>query len=198
MTAPSYRLETIALNLIERLEGARRTWATEPEVARTELSRAANDQLERILAEHDEIIDTPGWSEVVRREIQQTFLPRYLRLAIDHNALEERGYNAWRGGDPIGRIVGGLAAVTAAMVLVRLVHHPGALVGFAIALAVPFIPEIRRVYFRRRYRAALQQVVDDMARIQSEIERFPAAGVSSPVAPEAIRVPPPPQTERPS
>ena len=52
MTAPSYRLDTIALNLIERLEGARRTWATEPDVARTELSRAANDQLERILAEH--------------------------------------------------------------------------------------------------------------------------------------------------
>lgn len=198
MTAPSYRLDTIALNLIERLEGARRTWATDPDAARTELSRAADEQLARILAEHDEFADNPGWSATARREIRETFLPRYLRLAVDHNALEERGYNAWRRGDPIARIVAGVAAIGAAMAFVRVVHHPAAFVGLAVALAVPFIPEIRRFHFRRRYRAELQGVVDDMARIQGELDRFPAAEVDTPAAPEAARVPPPRQTERPS
>jgi hypothetical protein len=198
MTAPSYRLDTIALNLIERLEGARRTWATDPDAARVELSRTADEQLERILAEHDEFIDTPGWSEIARREIRETFLPRYLRLAVDHNALEERGYNAWRRGDPIARILAGGAAIAAAMAFVRVVHHPAALVGLAVAMAVPFIPEIRRFHFRRRYRSELQDAVNDMARIQGELDRFPAAEAESPAAPEAARVPPPRQTERPS
>lgn len=196
MTSPSYRLDTIALNLIERLEGARRTWATDPDTARTELSRTADEQLERILAEHDELIDTPGWAATARREIRQTFLPRYVRLAVDHNALEESGYNAWRRGDPIARIVAGGAAVAAALAFVRVVHHPAALVGLAVAMAVPFIPEIRRLHFRRRYRAELQAVVNDMARIQGELDRFPAAELDSPAASEAARVPPPRQTER--
>jgi hypothetical protein len=200
MTAPSYRLDTIALNLIERLEGARRTWSQDPAAAERELSRIAAEQLDRILAEHDEILDTPGWSATARREVLETFLPRYIRLAVDHNALEERGYNAWRRGDPIARIIGGGAAITLAMAVARLVHHPAALVGFAIALCVPFIPEIRRFHFRRRYRAELQLVVDDMARIQGELERFPAAEAPPAAAPspEAARVPPPRQTERPS
>ena len=202
MTAPSYRLDTLALNLIERLEGARRTWATDPETARTELARIAGEQLERILAEHDELIDTPGWSETARRELTETFLPRYLRLAVDHNALEERGYNAWRRGDPIARIVGGVGAITAALAFVRLVHHPAALVAVAFALGVPFVPEIRRFFFRRRYRLALQEVVDDMARIQGELDRFPMTGPIStgPVdtSSEAAHVPRPRQTELPS
>lgn len=198
MTAPSYRLETLALNLIERLEGARRTWSTDPDTARRELGRIAHEQLDRILAEHDELVDTPGWSAAARREMLETFLPRYLRLAVDHNLLEERGYDAWRRGDPIARIVAGGAAIGAAMAFVRVVHHPAALVGLAVAMAVPFIPEIRRLHFRRRYRAELQDVVDDMARIQGELDRFPAAEVDPPAAPEAARVPPPRQTERPS
>jgi len=202
MTAPSYRLDTLALNLIERLEGARRTWATEPDAARSELTRIAREQLVRMLAEHDELMDTPGWSDTARRELLETFLPRYLRLAVDHNALEERGYNAWRRGDPVARVVGGVAAISAAMVLARLIHHPMALVPFAFALCVPFLPDIRRLHFRRRYRIALQEVVDDMARIQGELDRFPAAmpddGPAMPDSSEAARVPPPRQMERPS
>ena len=202
MTALSYRLDTLALNLIERLEGARRTWATEPDAARGELTRIASEQLARMLAEHDELMDTPGWSDMARRELLETFLPRYLRLAVDQNALEERGYNAWRRGDPVARVVGGVAAISAAMVLARLIHHPMALLAFAFALCVPFLPDIRRLHFRRRYRSALQEVVDDMGRIQGELDRFPvAAPDDAPVASdssEAPRVSPPRQMERPS
>jgi hypothetical protein len=194
MTAPSYRLDTICANLIERLEGARRTWSGDPDGARRELTRIADEQLTRILAEHDELVDTPGWSALARREVMETFLPRYLRLAVDHNALEERGYDAWRQGDPIARIVGTVVSMTVALGCVRLVHHPAALVLVPVALAVPFVPEIRRLHFRRKYRVLLQEVVDDMGRIQGELDRFPAgAGADS----DTTRPRPQPQTERP-
>ena len=174
MTTPSYRLDTICGNLIERLEGARRTWRTDPEGAAAGLERIAAEQLNRILDDYEDIYDGPAWPNTVRREVLQTFLPRYVRLAIDHNRLEERGYDAWRSGDPIARVVGGLVALGAAGLVVRVVHRPAALIAFAVAMAVPFIPEIRRFHYRRRYGQLLQEVVDDMGRIQDELDRYPA------------------------
>jgi hypothetical protein len=181
MTTASYRLDSICGNLIERLEGARRTWRADPESAARGLRRVAVEQLDRVLADYEEMYDGAAWPDTVRREVLETFLPRYTRLAIDHNHLEERGYDAWRNGDPIARLIGGLVALSAAGVLVRVVHHPASLVAFVVALAVPFVPEIRRFYFRRQYGQLLQEVVDDMSRIQAELDRYPAAhGKKSP------------------
>lgn len=170
---PSYRLDNIAGQLIERLEGARRTWAGDDEAAHRELEIIARNHLASVVAEHDDLIGTPGWGETLSREITQTFLPRYLRLAVAQNHLESTGYGAWRNGDVIGRFVGGAAALVGWMVIARLVHHPAALAGALLALSVPFFPDIRRFAGRRRYRRELQSAVDDLARIQTQIERLP-------------------------
>ncbi len=202
MTPPSYRLDVVCGSLLERLEGTRRTWLGDPEAARAGFRRIAEEVVDGVVAERAALMGEDGWGEVLRREVLETFLPRYTRLAVDHNALEEAGYRAWRGGDPVARVVAGLLALLAAALVARFVHHPLALVAFAGVLVAPFTPEIRQSWFRRRYRRLLQEVIDDMARIQDELERqgdpallladAPPASEPArrPVAPTATREPP--------
>ena len=54
----------------------------------------------------------------------------------------------------------------------RLLHHPITILLFIFALFVPILPELRAFYHRRQYAASLQAAVDDMGRIQDELDRF--------------------------
>ena len=172
--------------VVERLEGARRTWLTDPEAARAGLARIGAEHVERVIAEHDELMGDDGTGAALRREVIDTMLPRYLRLALDHNELEHIGYKSWRKGDPVARIAATVAALLLAYVVTRLVHSPVVFTLFGLALFVPFVPELRAGWYRRRYQAELQSLVDDMLRIQTELDRFPAA-VTTPSEPSAAR-----------
>lgn len=195
MTAQSYRIDTVCANLIEHLEGARRTWPGRPDEAHAGFRRIAEETLDKVTGEHDELFGASGWGETLRREVLDTFLPRYERLAVDQTDLEVQGYNAWRGGDPVARVVVTAGALLGALALERWVHHPVALVAFAGVFLAPVVPEIRAFAYRRRYRRLLQEVVDDMSRIQDELERY-ANAAPAPVS-ESERAPRKPrQTER--
>ena len=181
MTVSSYRLDTVAVHLIERLEGARRSYQERPAEGEAAFARIAEEELGRIIAEHDDLMDDPGYGARLRREVHETFLPRYVRLAADHNALEVAGYHAWRRGDPIARGVTTLGALLVALGFVRTVHHPVALVAFAVVLLVPFLPEIRRGHHRRQYRRLLQEIVADLGRIQDRLDVYsPEAAFEDP------------------
>ncbi len=167
-----YRLDTVAASLVERLEGARRTWVGQPDAAREGMARIASETLDLVIAEHDRIMPGTQWSEMLRRELLGTFLPRYIRLAVAHNALEAAGYGAWRQGDPLARVMATGGMLMAAVVIERLLHHPITIVLFIFSLFVPALPEIRAWYHRRQYTGVLQDAVDDMGRIQDELDRF--------------------------
>lgn len=173
MAPPSYRIDTVAVSLIERLEGARPTWAGDPTAAAEGFRRIAGEHVDAVLAERGELLGPEPEGEAMRREVLETFLPRYTRLAIDQNALEQAGYHAWRRGDPVARVVGTLVAIALVAALYRVLHHPLTLVFMLGAFLAPFAPDLRRAWYRRRYRAELQEVVDDMARIQASLEAAP-------------------------
>ncbi len=173
MAPSSYRLDSVAVTLIERLEGARPTWIGDEAKAREGFRRIAEEHVDALLAERRELLGPEPEGEAMRREVLETFLPRYTRLAIDHNADEEAGYHAWRRGDPVARVLGTLFAFALVAALYRVLHHPVALVFLAAALTVPFLPDLRRAWYRRRYRALLQETVDDMARIQLSLASRP-------------------------
>lgn len=187
MSTGSYSLPGVTAAVVERLEGARRTWLTEPDNAREGLGRIAAEHVERVIAEHDELLGDDGTGAVLRREVLETMLPRYLRLALDHNELEHIGYKSWRKGDPVARIAATAFALTLAYGVTRLVHSPVALALFGLALLVPFVPELRASWHRRRYQGELQSLVDDMVRIQVELDRFPAPAAAQPSAVRATR-----------
>lgn len=172
MPPTPYRLDTVAASLVERLEGARRTWVGQPDAAREGMTRIASETLDLIIAEHDRIMPGAKWGGMLRRELMETFLPRYIRLAVAHNALEAAGYGAWRKGDPLARVMATGGMLMAAVVIERLLHHPATLLLFIFALFVPALPELRAWYHRSQYAGALQDAVDDMGRIQEELDRF--------------------------
>jgi hypothetical protein len=172
MPATPYRLDTVAASLVERLEGARRTWVGQPTAAAEGMTRIASETLDLVIAEHDRIMPGSRWGPMLRRELMETFLPRYIRLAVAHNAQEADGYGAWRGGDPLARVAATGGALMGAIILERLLHHPLTLLLFIFALFVPVLPELRAWYHRSRYSGALQDAVDDMGRIQEELDRF--------------------------
>ena len=172
MPPTSYQLDTIAASLIERLEGSRRTWVGQPEQAAQGFRRIAEETLDQITREYDAVMREHTWTTTLRREILETFLPRYTRLAIEHSALEAEGYRAWRRGDPVARVIATGLSLLGAIALERIFRHPITLLAFILALMVPIIPELRAWYYRRQYHQQLQSSVDDLARIQEELERY--------------------------
>ncbi|MCB9777690.1 MAG: hypothetical protein H6742_03930 [Alphaproteobacteria bacterium] len=173
MPPASYRLDVVCAKLIERLEGARPTFQGDDARAEDRFRAIAEEQIEGVIVEHDEILGTPGWGALLRREVMETFLPRYTRLALDHNQIEAAGYHSWRRGDPVARVVMTFVALGGASMAYQLTHHPLSLALFVLALAVPFLPEIRRGWYRKRYTDLLQEVIDDMGRIQDSLDGAP-------------------------
>jgi len=184
VTAPSYRLDSVAAALIERLEGARPSWQGDPDAARAGFSRIVDETLDAAIAEYDDVLGGGPQAEILRRELTTTFLPRYTRLALEQSVLEIAGYRAWRRGDPVARVLGGVGGLLFALLAVEVLHNPVAVLAFLVPLIVPFIPELRRAWFRRAYRAQLQAAVDDLSRIQDELERYAAPQIAAPLAQE--------------
>lgn len=178
MSAPEYHLDRVAVDLIERLEGARRTWAHRPDLAGPGLRKAAEEMVSRVVAEHDELFGAGPHSELLRVELLDTFLPRYVHLAIAQNAVEEKGL--WPGGDLAGRIGLTVLALVLAAAFDWGIHNPAGVAFFALALVAPFGPELRAWSNRRRYAGALQQAVDDLGRIQAQAERYTLAEAARP------------------
>ncbi len=187
MTVASYRLDQVCADLIERLEGARPTWANDRDGAQRAFRKIATEHVDTVIAEHDEMVGTPGWGALLRREVMETFLPRYTRLALDHNQLEAAGYHAWRKGDPVSRLILTFVALSAATAAYRVLHSPLTLGLFVLAFVVPFAPELRRGWHRRRYSGLLQEVIDDMGRIQDSLDKAPPKVLGQRIA-EAVAV----------
>jgi len=174
MTVSSYRLETVATNLIEQLEGRRRSYQERPEEWGPVAARIADEVLDKVAHEYNEVMGESAVPARLRREIHDTFLPRYLSLSKDHNILERQGYHAWRNGDPIARVVGFLIAFFAVTVISRVIPvGPVVIFGYLGALAVPFVPDIRAFYYRRGYMGELRNLVEDLSRIQHQLDELP-------------------------
>lgn len=169
MVPADFRLDTIAAHLIERLEGARPTFADDPAKAEATFQEIAHDVVRAASREASEYVDDPNHPDRLVHEVMHTFLPRYTRLAVDQNHLEKTHFGAWRGGDPLVRIGLTLVAVAVAAVVSRELPLPLEVVVWSSAALVPLSPAIRRSWFRYRFQKDLQAILDDMGRIQDQL-----------------------------
>lgn len=172
MIPSDFRLDTVSVHLVERLEGARRSYMDRPEEAPPAFLRIAEELVADAASEVQEYADSREYPVVLRREILETFLPRYTRLALEHNALEKRRFGAWRQGDPIARLVTTGAAVFTAALFSRVMPSVFAAVAWMFVLLVALMPELRSLWYKRLYQRDLQAVVDDMARIHDHLDVY--------------------------
>ncbi len=172
MIPSDFRLDTVSVHLVERLEGARRSYTDRPDEAAPAFRRIAEELVADASAEVMEYTDNAEYPDVLRREILETFLPRYTRLALEHNALEKTRFGAWRSGDPIARLITTTAAVVGAALFSRFFPSVFAAVAWIAVLLVALMPELRTFWYKRLYRRDLQAVGDDMARIHDHLDVY--------------------------
>ncbi len=177
MVAKSYRLDTVAVHLIERLEGARRSYLDRPEALDVAAARIVDEALAEVLSEMGDIYDDPTHAERLTREMRETFLPRWLKLAKLQNGLESERLGSWESGGLGFRIVAFLVPLFIAFAATRALHSPLAALFFLPPFILPFLPEVRTWQDSRRYQGELQAIVDDLDRIQQQLDAYqPALG----------------------
>ncbi len=172
MVPSDFRLDTVCVHLVERLEGSRRSYLDRPEQALPAFRRIAEELVASAASEAAEYVDDPDHPQLLQREVLETFLPRYTRLALEFNELEKRRFGAWRQGDPIARVITTGLAIFGAAVLSRFFPSVLAAVAWLFVVLVATMPELRAAWFKRLYQRDLQAVVDDMARIQDHLDVY--------------------------
>lgn len=172
MSPPSYRLDHLAVLLIERLEATRRAHLTDPIATEQALRRVTTDLVAGQAAECREVLGDEAQARRIETEALQTFLPRYTRIALAQNREEARGYGIVFPDHLLGRAAASLVMLIVATILTRLFPNPFDLAFYLLPFVTPFLPELRAWNGRRRYEAELQAVADDLGRLQDADERL--------------------------
>jgi hypothetical protein len=170
MVPSEYRLERVVAGLIERLDGARRSYEDEAS-ARVAFRRVADEQVDAAMAEWRGVnwnTDPDKHAAFVRREVHETFLPRFLRVALARNEAERNHFGFAPFVTPMARIFLVVCAVALLGIEVRLAYLRIVWPLFLVAFALPFLPDVVGWMADRRYDRQLTEILADMTRIQDQ------------------------------
>ena len=200
MVPDTYALQTVTARLVERLEGARRTYGDRHQEAREAFERTAREHVEAAIREFEAVaLEEPGpHADFLRREVLNTALPRYHRVAMGMNRAEDGGYGFGWLAQPAGRFVLLAVALFFAMFLVRMAGSPLTWPLFLANLTLPLWPTFAAQMVRGRYVREVEDIVADMARIQDAERAYLREGQLRAAAELTREDPPrrPPQPER--
>jgi len=158
MIPSEYRLEQVTARLAHRLEGTRRSFIGDKHGAAAAFERVANEVVDHAIAEFrsDGFVDHPDeHAAFLRREVMQTFLPRYTRMATQMNHREASGFGLGFLYGAVGRVVLVMAALAMVALLFR---SPGSPVFTLLAMVPlffgPFVPDFVSPFALRRLHPA--------------------------------------------
>ncbi len=184
MAPPSFRLDTLAATFIERLEPVRRAHLDNPEAARQAIERTLREAAENVAQECRAVVGDEAQARRIEKESVDTFLPRYLRLAVAQNMVERR-----EAITPLNilvqRFLPLFLGLVSARVLSAILPGPWDIVFYMFPLLALFTPEWLGFFSRRRYTNELQELADDLGQVQDADEKLaPSADADDPVAQE--------------
>ncbi|RMG20159.1 MAG: hypothetical protein D6729_03490 [Deltaproteobacteria bacterium] len=169
-----YTADELTEHLLARLERRRPAFETWDDYAEAQLREEAVRILEEAGTQFREIADDPDYWKRVEKAVLDVALPRYLRLARAFHQAEQNAFGAWRRGDALSRVIYTLTAIGLALISLRippLRFWLGPLSLLAIAGA-PFLPDLQAALARRRYRAQLEALVEDMREEQRQLGAY--------------------------
>jgi hypothetical protein len=157
---------SVVYALLTECEHRRR--ALDPDDAASELQSAAVAKLDRIGEAYTGGVEY--WREL-RREVEETAIPRYSRMAVDQLRAERSGYGVWRRGDLLARLAFALIGLTIGGIVIALPFIPIFEDAFAFFLAVGgFVyPDVRRVLTDWRYARELNSIIADAQAYQTQL-----------------------------
>lgn len=188
---PSYRLDTLSVHLVSRLEATRRAHLDAPDAARAAFARVVNAAANALARECRELIGDEEQARLLEREATETFLPRYTRMALAQNRVEARGFGGPLGEGPFARIGMTVIAVVIAAVSARFLPPIAVALLLLMAAITPIAPEIRVAWTRRVWSKKVQELSDDLGRLQDAAESLPQGTPPRLSAPEDPRRRPP-------
>lgn len=170
MIPKEYRLEQVASRIAGRLEGARRSYEGEPDRASAAFRIVATEVLDDVIAEfrEDGFTDNPDrHAGFLRREVIETFLPRYTRLATRQTDIESRGYGLGLLHGPIGRVFLFFGILVIGAVLMRGAGPFYVKFSMLVPLVLTvFLPDVVAWAAKLRYKRDLQLAYADMEQLQ--------------------------------
>ncbi len=188
MIPTEFRLEHVAAGLVERLDGARRSFDDE-DALRAGFRRITAEHLDSVLRADSDLRFVPGHEQheaFLRREVVDTLLPRVCRDAHAMNVAERAGFGFGPLAAPMGRLVLVLAGMFGVYLMMRgLARVPGGVWISLLALGIPFLPDLSARFAVRRYSQSLAQTLEDLGRIQDQVAEHLPDGLlldASPVA----------------
>ena len=199
MVPSDYRLDHIVARLIERLEGQRPTYVAQPGQADAAFEKAARAHLDAAVGEFREVglSDDPDTQvRFLEEQVLETFLPRYTALAKRMNEDQQGGFGMGRLAEPAGRL--GLVVATVLfswLVLLKLIYLPIVWPLVLVTFSVPFWPDVARMVYHRRHVAQLQEIVEDMGRIQEQQDAYLSPAVLAGSKEPQVRSTPRPERE---
>ena len=109
----------------------------------------------------------PYW-QALEREILESAMPQYIPRAIEQSRLEQTNYDLWRRGDPLCRMLLGLAGLVIGGLIVAAPFIPIWWDTFAILLAGSgfFYPEVKKAAFDYRHSRFLNKLIVDAEKYQ--------------------------------
>ena len=166
-----YDFGPVLFAVLQECEHRRRGLPAEPEsagAAAAKLEELTRAKLAEIRACYEEAGGSPGYWRELESEVLDTALPQYARAAAAQTRLELASYGLWRQGDPVSRLVLGLAGLAAGGLIVKAPFIPIFEDTFAFALAVAafLYPEIKRLVFDWRYSRLLNRLIVQAERYQ--------------------------------
>lgn len=181
MAPPSFRLDTLAVNLVERLEPVRRAHLDDPEKAKAAIEATTGEMAANVATECRSVMGDTAQAERIEREAIATFLPRYTRLAIAQNAAERR-----EALTPVNILLQRILPLFAGFFLARflsaLAPGPWDIAFFSLPFLGLFWPEWLGLLARRRHESELQTLADDLGQLQDADEKL--SPVKDPLAEE--------------
>ncbi len=184
MAPSSFRLDTLAANLIERLEPVRRAHLDAPELARASIEKTTREIADNVARECRGVMGDEAQARRIETEAVETFLPRYARLAVEQNKVERR--EAITPQNLIlQRLLPLLFGMFASRVMMEIAPGPWDLAFYTLPMLGLFWPEWLGAFARRRYRNELQELADDLGQLQDADEKLsPTQHAGDPVSAE--------------
>jgi len=166
------------VGLLERRRAGFEKWDESVEQALTEEAKHALADAGKQFAELAD--DKPYWQRM-EHALLTVALPRYFKLAKEQQALEERKYGLWRGGDLISRIAYAAIGLVLGILIWRTPipdwMEPLPLLLFLLG---PLIPDLQEGLAKRRYAKSMARLVEEMGAEQTETGTYLPLGVDEP------------------
>lgn len=173
MVPRPYGLAAVAQSLVERLEGARRSF--HGPAAEVEFRRIAGEQLSGALSDYEGLVGPEEAAEhraFLEAEVQRTFLPRYTRVALAMNEAEESGFGLGPLGKPVPRMISAALSLLAMAELIRFTAWKPLWVVMVVVGSFPFWPDLAGWLHHRRHARELASLLDDMSRIEEQAKAW--------------------------